>query len=71
MTNIVPNIDGKISVSTLGLLWNDEVSKNCMAIFSYNGPETPEVSKVVVDTRARFQDINALIAKILADLPPE
>lgn len=69
MSNITPNIDGKISVTTVSLLWNDEISKNCLAVFSYNGPETPEVSKIVSDTRARFQEVNLLIAKILADLP--
>lgn len=69
MANIVPNTDGKISVATIDLIWNGEVAKNCLEIFSYNGPETPEISKTVVDTRARFQDINAAIAKILAALP--
>lgn len=69
MANIVPNIDAKISVATIDLLWRSEVAQNCMDIFSCNGPETPEVSKLVTDTRARFQDINAAIAKILAALP--
>jgi hypothetical protein len=71
MANIVPSIDGKINVATLSVYWNDEVAKNCTAIFSYNGPETPDVSKLVTDTRARIQDINALMAKILAELPPQ
>lgn len=69
MANIVPNIDGQISVATIDLIWNKEVAQNCMTIFTYNGEETPDISKKVVDTRARFQDINAAIAKILAALP--
>ncbi len=69
MSNIVPCSAGKIDVVTLSVFWNDEVSKNCLNIFSYNGPETPEVTALVAETRARFQDINALIAKILAELP--
>jgi len=69
MSNIVPNVDAQISVSNVTLLWNNEVQKNCMAVFQYNGPETPEVSQVVVDTRKRFQQINTLIGEILAALP--
>ena len=69
MPNIVPNTDGKVSVATIDLLWREEVAQNCMDIFSYNGPETPEISKKVVDTREIFQYINAAIAKILAALP--
>lgn len=71
MANIVPSIDGKINVATLSVYWNDEVAKNCLAIFSYNGPETPEVSALVTQTRARIQDINAVMAKILEELPAE
>lgn len=69
MSNIVPNTDGKISVLAINLLWNDEVAKNCLDIFSYNGEETPEMAKLVTDTRARFQEINGYIANILAGLP--
>jgi len=69
VSNIVPNTDGKISVLTIDLLWNEEVKKNCFDVFSYNGEETPEMAKLVTDTRARFQEINGYIAKILADLP--
>lgn len=69
MANIVPNTDAKISVASVSLLWNDEISNNCLAVFSYNGPETPEVTKLVADTRARFQEVNGLIANILAALP--
>lgn len=69
MADIVPNTNAKISVATIDLIWKGEVAQNCMDIFSYSGPETPEISKIVVDTRARFQDINAAIANILAALP--
>jgi hypothetical protein len=69
VANIVPSVDGQISVATIDLMWNKQVAQNCMTVFTYNGEETPEISKIVVDTRARFQDINANIAKILAALP--
>lgn len=71
MSNIVPSIDGQLSVEALTSLWTQEVSPGCLEIFAYNGPETPEISQKVVNLRARFQDINAYIAKILADLPAQ
>lgn len=69
LSNILPNTDGKISVLTVDLLWNEEVKKNCFDIFSYNGEVTPEMAKLVTDTRARFQEVNGFIASILAALP--
>lgn len=69
MANIVPNVDGKISVATINLLWNEQVGPSCVQIFSYNGEETAEMTQMVKDLRSRFQDINTLIAKILAELP--
>ena len=69
--NIVPSIDGKINVATISVYWNDEVAKNCLAIFSYSGPETPEVSALVTQTIARIQDITALMANILSKLPAQ
>jgi len=71
MANIVPNIDGTLSVEALTALWTQEVSPGCLKIFAYDGPETPAMSQLVADLRARFQDINAYIAKILADLPAQ
>jgi hypothetical protein len=71
MANIVPSTDGQINVATLSVYWNSEVAKNCLAIFQYNGPETPEISTLVTQTRSRIQDINALMAKILAELPAQ
>ena len=67
--NIVPSVDGAMKVDNITNLWNMELAKNTKAIFQYNGPETPEVTKIVSDIRQRFQEINEYISTILADLP--
>jgi len=68
-SNIVPNVDGAMKVDNITNLWNMELARNTKAIFQYNGPETPELTKLVSDIRQRFQEINEYIAIILADLP--
>ncbi len=65
MPNIQPNQDGKVATETLNLNMTSEVIPNCLTIFA--GGDIPE--QLITDTRARFQDINKLIAQILADLP--
>lgn len=69
MSNIVSNTDAKISVLAIDLLWKEEVAQNSLDIFSYKGEETPEMAQLVTNTRARFQEINGLIARIMAALP--
>lgn len=76
MSNIVPSRDGLLQVANLILMLgngqsNDPVGvlRQVNGIFSYNGPRTPEVDKVVTDIRATFQEVNSCIAAILADLP--
>jgi uncharacterized lipoprotein YajG len=67
--NIIPNVDGAIQVDIVTNMWNMELAKNCKAIFSYSGPYTSEVQKIVSDIRARIQQMNTCIATILAELP--
>ncbi len=66
---ILPSVDGAMKVDNITNLWNMELARNAKAIFQYNGPETPEATKLVSDVRQRFQELQEYIAIILSDLP--
>lgn len=76
MSNIVPSRDGLLQVANLLLLLgngeaNDPIGilKEVRRIFCYNGDYTPEAQEIVSNIRSTFQEVNACIAAILADLP--
>lgn len=65
MAIIPPNPDGTTATAILNLYMTNQIIPNCMKIFA--GGDIP--SQFIVDTRNAFQNVNKLIAQILADLP--
>ncbi len=65
MPNITPNMDGKVATDALNLYITSQIIPNCTEIFA--GGDLPE--SLITETRAAFQNVNGLIAQILADLP--
>lgn len=64
-TNFPPNPDGQVATQALNLYMTSQIIPNCTTIFA--GGDIP--LSLIAATRARFQDVNKLIAQILADLP--
>ncbi len=65
MPDILPNVDGQVATEALNLYMVNEIIPNCTKIFA--GGNIDEV--IITDTRATFEDVNKLIAQILADMP--
>lgn len=65
MPNILPNSDGKIATDALNLYITGQIIPNCTQIFA--GGEIDE--GFITATREAFQEVNRLIAQILADMP--
>lgn len=65
--DLPPNPDGTTATAVLNLYMTNQIIPNCTKIFA--GGNIPD--ELIVNTRARFQDVNKLIAQILGDLPSE